>query len=53
MTDLAGNPIRAEYRTLSGGMYPVAYSFPEDDGFNLPQGGRLAALNAIGAEVEV
>lgn len=29
-------PVRAEYRTLSGGAYPVAYSCPDDIWENLP-----------------
>lgn len=31
-----GDPVRAEYRTLSGGKYPVAYYYPDDHAVNLP-----------------
>jgi hypothetical protein len=30
-----GTPVMAEYRTLSGGKYPVAYLYPSDEGVNL------------------
>lgn len=30
-----GVPVRAEYRTLSGGRYPVAYLYPSDEAVNL------------------
>lgn len=29
VTDTRGIPVRAEYRTLSGGQYPVAYLYPD------------------------
>lgn len=35
VTDLDGIPVRAEYRTLSGRRWPVAYLYPSDDGINL------------------
>lgn len=35
MDQESGLPVRAEYRTLSGGLFPVAYLFPSDEGVNL------------------
>lgn len=35
VTDHQGVPVRAEYRTLSNGKYPVAYLYPSDEGINL------------------
>ncbi len=37
VTDLKGTPVCAEYRTLRGRPrnYPIAYSYPDDEGFNL------------------
>lgn len=34
VTTVDGVPVRAEYRTISGS-YPVAYSYPSNEGFNL------------------
>ena len=39
VTDISGSLVRAEYRTLSDGRYPVAYLYPSDEGVNLtPEG---------------
>lgn len=35
VTDIESVPVRAEYRTISGGQYPVAYLYPSDEGVNL------------------
>lgn len=35
VTDHQGVPVRSEYRTLSGGKYPVAYLYPSDEGINI------------------
>ena len=35
VVDLHGVPVRAEYRTLSDGRYPVAYLYPSDQGINV------------------
>lgn len=48
VTDLQGNLVRAEYRTLSGGRFPVAYSYPEDEGENLsPQPAAPSPFNPL------